>query len=74
MLREHFPDLRYRAVPRDQSRPRRGTLCIDRAKQLLGYSPDWTLRKGIAAYIEFMRRYPNASASQPGLPAVPPAL
>jgi UDP-glucose 4-epimerase len=57
VLKEHFPDLRWRVEPRDESRPRRGTLDIARARSLLGYAPDWNLREGMAAYIAFMRNY-----------------
>jgi UDP-glucose 4-epimerase len=57
VLREHFPELRHRVVPRDESRPRRGTLDIEKARRVLGYAPDWNLRQGIAAYVEFMRCY-----------------
>ena len=57
VLREQFPALRWKVVPRDESRPRRGTLDIAKARRLLGYGPDWTLRDGMAAYVEFMRRH-----------------
>ncbi len=60
VLREHFPNLRYRITPRDNSRPRRGTLQIAKARRLLGYAPDWDLRRGMASYVKFMRRCQTA--------------
>jgi UDP-glucose 4-epimerase len=65
VLREHFPDLRWRVEARDESRPRRGTLDIARARRLLGYAPDWTLREGMTAYVEFMRRHQGLLAAPP---------
>lgn len=57
ILKEHFPELQYEIRPRDGSRPIRGTLSIEKAQRLLGFSPDWTLRKGIARYVEFVKTY-----------------
>ena len=57
VLKTHFPDLTYEVIERDQFRPKRGTLAIDKAKELLGYQPDYDLEKGIAEYVEYVRQH-----------------
>ncbi len=54
-LQKHFPDLEYEIMPRDEFRPKRGTLSIEKANRLLGYAPQVTLEEGIREYVEFMR-------------------
>jgi nucleoside-diphosphate-sugar epimerase len=54
-LKVHFPKLRYKVEDRDEFRPKRGTLNIDKAKSLLNYAPTYTLEKGITEYVEFLR-------------------
>ena len=54
-LKVHFPKLSFKIEDRDEFRPKRGTLNIDKAKSLLNYSPTYTLEKGIAEYVEFLR-------------------
>ena len=39
----------------DESRPERGGLRVDKARQLLGYRPRWSLEEGIAEYVAFVR-------------------
>lgn len=40
-------------------RPKRGTLCIDKAKSILGYSPSIFLEKGIEKYIKKVKEFRN---------------
>jgi len=54
-LKVHFPKLSFKIEDRDEFRPKRGTLNIDKAKSLLNYSPTYTLEKGVAEYVEFLR-------------------
>jgi UDP-glucose 4-epimerase len=54
-LKVHFPRLRYEVTNRDEFRPQRGTLNIDKAKKLLNYSPQYTLEKGISEYIQSLK-------------------
>ena len=56
-LRDHFPDLRYDVVDRDESKPHRGTLSIDKARRLVGYEPRYTLATGVAEYAEFVKQH-----------------
>ena len=58
ILRHYFPDLQVQEVQDPETfRPRRGALDISKAKQLLGYSPQWPLERGLPEYIDFMQRY-----------------
>lgn len=54
-LKQQFPDLDYEIVQRDDFRPRRGTLSIERARRLIGYTPRYSLKEGIAEYVSFMK-------------------
>ena len=40
----------------DRDCPRRGALCIAKARRLLGYAPEWPLERGIAAMLDVQRR------------------
>jgi len=53
ILRGYFSDLAVEKVPRDRMKPVRGTLRIDRAKELLGYAPEYPLEVGYPRYIEW---------------------
>ncbi len=53
ILREYFPDLKVKSIKRDRMKPKRGTLEIDKAKELLGYSPNFSLDQGYRKYIEW---------------------
>lgn len=53
ILNNFFPDLEVRARERDNTMPERGTLKIDKAKELLDYNPDYHLEKGYKKYIEW---------------------
>lgn len=55
ILKKHFPDLKYRITEREAFRPRRGTLDTEKARRLLGYTPKYTLEKGIAEYLKTCR-------------------
>lgn len=56
-LKANFPDLDYMITERDAFRPKRGTLSINKANDLIGYSPQYTLKKGIDEYIEFIKKH-----------------
>jgi nucleoside-diphosphate-sugar epimerase len=52
-VQAQFPEAQVARVPRDALIPFRGTLCIDKARDLLGYSPEFPLEKGIPAYVDW---------------------
>lgn len=57
LMREHFPDLEIRYTPKDKLTPDRGTLCVDKAKDLIGYSPDFPLERGYVDYINWYKEF-----------------
>ena len=57
VLRGLFPDLEVEVTERDTSRPKRGTLDISRARELLGYRPDRNLAEGVADYVAFVKEH-----------------
>ena len=54
-IREHFPDVDVEYVERDVLRPFRGTLSIDKARDLIGYEPVVALEEGVARYVDWYR-------------------
>ena len=58
-LKIHFPDLQYEVHERDVFRPKRGTLSIAKARNLLEYAPQYTLQKGISDYVAFFKEHFN---------------
>jgi len=59
----NFPGLKLSHKPRDSLMPERGTLSIDKAKRLLGYSPQYPLDTGFREYIEWYKSFANANPS-----------
>lgn len=53
ILREHFPNLKLEVMERDQATPLRGTLLNKKAKELLGFNPQWGLEQGYDNYIRW---------------------
>ncbi len=57
IIKEHFPDINLRNVKRDKLMPKRGTLNIDKAKDLINYNPSWSLEKGYPRYINWYKKF-----------------
>lgn len=57
ILKSHFKNLKYKTINKKNFRPKRGTLRIDKAKNLLNYHPKFNLKSGINKYIEFLKKY-----------------
>jgi nucleoside-diphosphate-sugar epimerase len=55
IVQESFPDAEIEDVERDRLMPRRGTLSIAKARELLGYEPQNPIEVGIPRYIEWYR-------------------
>jgi nucleoside-diphosphate-sugar epimerase len=55
IVQEHFPEVEVEFVERDALRPFRGTLNIDRARELIGYDPKTTLEDGLDRYVAWYR-------------------
>lgn len=55
IVKAEFPGIEVSHKPRDGLMPERGTLCIDKARHLLGYDPQWPLEKGFVPYIQWYK-------------------
>lgn len=55
IVKAHFPKVEIKYLPKDKLTPDRGTLCVDKAKKLLGYDPQYPLEKGFVKYIEWYK-------------------
>jgi len=56
VIKREFPDVRVESVERDQLMPFRGTLSVEKAARLLGYSPKNPIETGFPKYIEWYRQ------------------
>jgi nucleoside-diphosphate-sugar epimerase len=61
ILRGHVPDIVVKNNPRDRLMPSRGTLSMDKAKQLLGFEPQYPLEKGYPRYIQWYKNLFNSN-------------
>ena len=55
ILKQNFDTLDVKYKRRDKLMPVRGTLNIDKAKDLLNYQPSWPLEKGYPNYINWYK-------------------
>jgi nucleoside-diphosphate-sugar epimerase len=55
ILKKHFPDVKINYLPKDKLVPDRGTLSVEKAKELIGYAPQYPLEKGFVKYIEWYK-------------------
>lgn len=58
---DSFPGLELSYKPRDSLMPERGTLSIEKAKQLLGYAPQHPLESGFKRYISWYKVFASAN-------------
>jgi nucleoside-diphosphate-sugar epimerase len=68
IVMEHFPGIKLHHNPRDNLMPERGTLSIEKARNLLGYEPQHPLEEGFVHYInwykDFAQRNPELFKKQ----------
>jgi len=57
ILKEHIPSVNINYIESDKLMPKRGTLCIDKAKEMIGYDPQYPLEKGYVKYIDWYKGY-----------------
>lgn len=55
VVKQYFPNIDIEYVVRDKLMPFRGTLSIDKARDLLGYSPQYPVEVGFPKYIEWYK-------------------
>ncbi len=53
IVRHQEPSTKVEYVPRDKLMPFRGTLCVDKAKSLLGYDPQNPIDVGVVKYLDW---------------------
>ena len=54
---DNFPSAKLECKPRDALMPERGTLSIDKAKKLIGYSPQFPIEIGFKKYIDWYKSF-----------------
>jgi nucleoside-diphosphate-sugar epimerase len=59
IVQSYFPGVSINYVPKDKLMPDRGTLSVAKARKLIGYNPQWSLEKGLPAYIEWYKSLPE---------------
>jgi len=57
ILKNHFNEIKIEKKPRDKFMPERGTLDINKAKNLLGYKPGYSIDVGYNEYIEWYKDF-----------------
>lgn len=62
ILVARFRDVSVKYLSRDNLTPARGTLCVDKAKSMLGYNPTHPLDIGFVNYIEWYRQMLSAGS------------
>ena len=62
IVQQHFPETEVEYVERDTLMPVRGTLSVDKARELLGYEPTNPLEVGIEKYVAWYRELMPAAS------------
>jgi nucleoside-diphosphate-sugar epimerase len=62
LVQQHFPEIEVEYVERDRLRPFRGTLSMDKARELIGHVPAVELEDGLRRYVEWYRDLTSAPA------------
>ena len=62
LVQQHFPELEVEYVERDRLRPFRGTLSMDKARELIGHVPAVELEDGLRRYVDWYRELTSTPA------------
>lgn len=65
ILQQHLPPINIRQIEWDRLTPRRGTLSIDKARELLDYRPQFPLEQGLVKYLNWYKHFLTGSHSSP---------
>jgi len=57
VIQKAFPEVTIREEPRDSLMPARGTLCVDKARDLIGYAPEYPIEKGFRRYVDWYHSF-----------------
>jgi len=71
IIKEEFPSIHVEYQKRDALMPERGTLNINKARNLLGYEPQFPLEIGYRRYIQWYRKLFECTKITPHMPACP---
>lgn len=55
ILKKEFPEIKVTYVPKDKLVPDRGTLSVEKAKEMIGYDPQYPIEKGLVEYINWYK-------------------
>lgn len=55
IVRQHFPSLNIHYKEKDKLMPDRGTLCMEKARSVLGFESSWELANGYPRYINWYK-------------------
>jgi nucleoside-diphosphate-sugar epimerase len=62
LVAQHFPEIEVEYVERDRLRPFRGTLSMDKARDLIGHVPRVELEEGLRRYVEWYQELTSKPA------------
>jgi nucleoside-diphosphate-sugar epimerase len=57
IVKSHFPEIQIKYQPKDNLTPDRGTLNMNKAKELIGFEPQFPLEKGYVQYINWYKEF-----------------
>lgn len=57
IVKSHFPEIQIKYQPKDNLTPDRGTLNISKARELIGFEPQFPLEKGYEQYINWYKEF-----------------
>ena len=55
IVEDQFPNIKINYLPKEKLIPDRGTLNVDKARQLIGYAPKFPIEKGFSRYINWYK-------------------
>ena len=57
ILKDHFNGININYLPKDSLTPDRGTLNVDKARDLFGYQPENSIDVGYPKYIQWYKEF-----------------
>ena len=57
IVEDQFPDIKINYLPKEKLTPDRGTLNVDKARDLIGYEPKFSIEEGFPRYINWYKTF-----------------